>query len=127
MVILGASESFEGRTNLDELSRVINNSTKRIETIKNNFDTLLNRVYDRMIESDRNYVYVLNEKFHKEIESLPDYVDLYTLTVEIDPQNSNILKTTEDSLTLIEICEEHEEIFSEYLDIQKILIALYND
>lgn len=127
MVILGASESFEGRTNLDELSRVINNSTKRIETIKNNFDTLLNRVYDRMIESDKNYVYVLNEKFYKEIESLPDYVDLYTLTVEIDPQNSNILKTTEDSLALIEICEEHEEIFSEYLDIQKILIALYND
>ena len=126
MVILDASESFEGRTNLDELSRVINNSTKRIETIKNNFDTLLNRVYDRMIESDKNYVYVLNEKFYKEIESLPDYVDLYTLTVEIDPQNSNILKTTEDSLTLIEICEEHEEIFSEYLDIQKILIALYN-
>ena len=126
MVILDASESFEGRTNLDELSRVINNSTKRIETIKNNFDNLLNRVYDRMIESDKNYVYVLNEKFYKEIESLPDYVDLYTLTVEIDPQNSNILKTTEDSLTLIEICEEHEEIFSEYLDIQKILIALYN-
>ena len=127
MVLLGASESFEGRTNLDELSIIINDSTKRIETIKNNFDTLLNRVYDKMIESDKNYVYVLNEKFHKEIESLPDYVDLYTMLVEIDTQSSNTLKPTEDSSTLIEICEEHKEIFSEYLDIQKILISLYED
>lgn len=127
MVILGASESFEGRTNLDELSRVINNSTKRIETIKNNFDILLNGVFDRMIESDKNYVYVLNEKFHKEIESLPDYIDLYALTVELDAQYPNSLKTTDDSMAIIEICEEHEEIFDEYLDIQKILIAIYKD
>lgn len=127
VIALGASESYEGGTNLDELSIIVNNSTKRIETIKNNFDTLLNEMYDKMIDSDKNYVYVLNEKFYKQIESIPDYIDLYTMTVEIDTQTENLIKPTKDSNTIIEICQEHEIIFGEYLNIQKMFINLYGE
>ena len=64
MVILGASESYENRGNIEELTRIINNSTKKIEKIKNNFDTLLYNIFDEMIECDKNLVYVLNEKLN---------------------------------------------------------------
>lgn len=124
MVALAASESYEDRTSVDELIRVISDSTERIEIIRTNFDTLLNIIYDDMLEKDQNFVYVLSQKFRSEIENLPDYRDLYTILVEIDPQTSK-LKTTQDSFTLIEICEEHQVIFDEYLDLQKILINLY--
>jgi hypothetical protein len=127
LIATGASESYDGGTNLDEFSQIINNSTQRIEIIKNNFDTLLNKVYDKMIDSDKNYVYVLNERFYKQIEFIPDYVDLYTMTVEIDTQTQSLIKPTKDSDTIIQICQEHEEIFGEYLDIQKMLINLYNE
>jgi hypothetical protein len=124
MVALAASESYEDRTSVDELIRVITDSTERIEIIRTNFDTLLNDIYDDMLEKDQNFVYVLSQKFTSEIENLPDYTDLYTILVEIDPKTSK-LKTTQDSFTLIEICEEHQVIFEEYLDLQKILINLY--
>lgn len=124
MVALAASEFYEDRTSVEELIRAITDSTQRIEVIRNNFDTLLNDIYDEMIEKDRNYVYVLSQKFKNQIENLPDYRDLYSILVEIDPKTSK-LKTTQDSFTLIEICEEHQIIFDEYLNIQKILISLY--
>ena len=82
-------------------------------------------MYDDMIEKDQNFVYVLSQKFKKQIENLPDYRDLYTILVEIDP-NTSKLKTTQDSFTLIEICQEHKVIFEEYIDLQKIFINLYN-
>ena len=107
MVALASSESFENRGNIEELTNAISNSTKNIETIKSNFDTLLYEIYDDMIDSDKNLVYVLNEKFHREIELLPDFVDLYTFSVEFDPLTSNV-KPTEESSVLIEICKEHE-------------------
>ena len=124
MVALAAYEFYEDRTSVEELIRAITDSTQRIEVIRNNFDTLLNDIYDEMIEKDRNYVYVLSQKFKNQIENLPDYRDLYSILVEIDPKTSK-LKTTQDSFTLIEICEEHQIIFDEYLNIQKILISLY--
>jgi hypothetical protein len=124
MVALAASESFEDRTNIDELANIITSSTKKIENITINFDTLLNQIYDKMIDKDKNFVYILSEKFKKEVERLPDYVDLYNILVEIDPQTTT-LRTTKDSITLIEICEEHEIIFEEYLELQRILINLY--
>lgn len=124
MVALAASEFYEDRTNVDELIRVISDSTERIEIIKNNFKTLLTDVYDNMIEKDKNFVYVLSQEFKKQIEHLPDYRYLYTILVEIDP-NTSKLKTTQDSFTLIEICQEHQLIFEEYLDLQKILMNLY--
>lgn len=124
MVALAASEFYEDRTSVEELIRVISDSTDTIEIIKTNFQTLLNEIYDNMIERDKNYVYILSEKFKNQIERLPDYRDLYTVLVEIDPQTSK-LKTTQDSFTLIEICEEHKMIFEEYLDIQRLLINLY--
>lgn len=125
MVALAASEFYEDRTNVDELIRVISDSTERIEIIRTNFETLLNDMYDDMIEKDQNFVYVLSQKFKKQIENLPDYRDLYTILVEIDP-NTSKLKTTQDSFTLIEICQEHKVIFEEYIDLQKIFINLYN-
>jgi hypothetical protein len=124
MVALAASEFYEDRTSVEELIRVILDSTHTIEIIKTNFETLLNETYGNMIERDKNYVYVLSEKFKNQIENLPDYRDLYTILVEIDPQTSKI-KTTDDSFTLIEICEEHKTIFEEYLNIQNIFINLY--
>lgn len=124
MVALAASEFYEDRTSVEELILAITDSTQRIEVIRNNFDTLLNDIYDEMIEKDRNYVYVLSQKFKNQIENLPDYRDLYSILVEIDPKTSK-LKTTQDSFTLIEICAEHQIIFDEYLNIQKILISLY--
>jgi len=126
MVALAASEFYEDRTSIEELVRAVSDSTYRIETIHNNFDTLLNQIYDNMIERDKNYVYVLSQKFKNQVEKLPDYRDLYTILVEIDPQTSKI-KTTQDSSTLIEICEEHKVIFEEYLNIQKLLINLYQN
>lgn len=126
MVALASSESFENRGNIEELTNAISNSTKNIETIKSNFDTLLYEIYDDMIDSDKNLVYVLNEKFHREIELLPDFVDLYTFSVEFDPLTSNV-KPTEESSVLIEICKEHESYFEEYIDIQKTLITIYKD
>lgn len=126
MVALAASEFYEDRTSVEELVRVISDSTRTIEIIKTNFNTLLNEVYDNMIDRDKNYVYVLSQKFKDQIENLPDYRDLYTVLVEIDPHTSNI-KTTQDSFTLIEICEEHQIIFSEYLDIQRAFINLYKN
>jgi hypothetical protein len=125
MVALAASEFYEDRTNVDEMIRVISDSTERIEIIRTNFETLLNDIYDDMIEKDQNFVYVLSQKFKKQIENLPDYRDLYTILVEID-LNTSKLKTTQDSFTLIEICQEHKVIFEEYIDLQKILINLYN-
>lgn len=124
MVALAASEFYEDRTSIEELVRVVSDSTSRIEVIRNNFDTLLNEIYDNMIERDKTYVYVLSQKFKNQVENLPDYRDLYTILVEIDPQTSKI-KTTQDSSTLVEICEEHRVIFEEYLNIQKLLINLY--
>jgi len=126
MVAIAASEFYEDRTSVEELIRVITDSTQRIEVIKTNFDTLLNDIYNEMIEKDRNYVYVLSQKFKNQIEHLPDYRDLYSILVEIDPKTSK-LKTTQDSFTLIEICEEHQIIFDEYLNIQNILISLYKE
>ena len=126
MVILGASESYENRGNIEELTRIINNSTKKIEKIKNNFDTLLYNIFDEMIECDKNLVYVLNEKFQKEVETLPDFVDLYAISIEIDPMTSDI-ETTEKSDALIKICKEHESYFEYYIDIQKILINIYRN
>ncbi len=126
MVALAASEFYEDRTSIEELVRVVSDSTYRIEAIHNNFDTLLNQIYDNMIERDKNYVYVLSQKFRDQVEKLPDYRDLYTILVEIDPQTSKI-KTTQDSSTLIDICEEHKVIFEEYLNIQKLLINLYQN
>ena len=125
MVALAASEFYEDRTNVDEMIRVISDSTERIEIIRTNFETLLNDIYDNMIEKDQNFVYVLSQKFKKQIENLPDYRDLYTILVEID-LNTSKLKTTQDSFTLIEICQEHKVIFEEYIDLQKIFINLYN-
>ena len=125
MVALAASEFYEDRTNVDEMIRVISDSTERIEIIRTKFETLLNDIYDNMIEKDQNFVYVLSQKFKKQIENLPDYRDLYTILVEID-LNTSKLKTTQDSFTLIEICQEHKVIFEEYIDLQKILINLYN-
>lgn len=124
MVILGASESYENRGNIEELTRVIGDSTKKIEKIKSNFDTLLYDIFDEMIESDKNLVYVLNEKFQKEIETLPDFVDLYAISIEIDPMTSD-MKATEESEALIEICREHDSYFEHYIDIQKTLINIY--
>jgi hypothetical protein len=126
MVALAASEFYEDRTSMEELVRVVSDSTYRIEAIHNNFDTLLNEIYDNMIERDKNYVYVLSQKFKNQVEKLPDYRDLYTILVEIDPQTSKI-KTTQDSSTLVEICEEHKIIFEEYLNIQNMLINLYQN
>jgi hypothetical protein len=125
MVALAASEFYEDRTNVDEMIRVISDSTERIEIIRTNFETLLNDMYDNMIEKDQNFVYILSQKFKKQIENLPDYRDLYTILVEID-LNTSKLKTTQDSFTLIEICQEHKVIFEEYIDLQKIFINLYN-
>lgn len=126
MVILGASESYENRGNIEELTKAISDSTKKIEKIRNNFDTLLYDIFDEMIESDKNLVYVLNEKFQKEVETLPDFVDLYAISTEIDPMTSD-MKTTEESEALIEICKEHESYFEYYIDIQKTLINIYRD
>ena len=126
MVAIAASEFYEDRTSVEELIRVITDSTQTIEAIRTNFDTLLNDIYNEMIEKDRNYVYVLSQKFKNQIEHLPDYRDLYSILVEIDPKTSK-LKTTQDSFTLIEICEEHQIIFDEYLNIQNILISLYKE
>lgn len=126
MVILGASESYENRGNIEELTKAISDSTKKIEKIRNNFDTLLYDIFDEMIESDKNLVYVLNEKFQKEVETLPDFVDLYAISTEIDPMTSD-MKTTEESEVLIEICKEHESYFEYYIDIQKTLINIYRD
>lgn len=124
MVALAASEFYEDRTSVDELIRVISDSTERIEVIRNNFHTLLNDIYDNMIEKDKNFVYILSQEFKNQVETLPDYRDLYSILVELDPKTSK-LKTTQDSFTLIEICEEHQIIFEEYLLLQKILINLY--
>lgn len=124
MVALAASESFEDRTSVDELANVITSSTEKIESININFNTLLTEIYDKMIDKDKTFVYVLSEKFKSEIEKLPDYVDLYNILVEIDLHTST-LRTTEDSITLIEICEEHKILFEEYLELQQILINLY--
>jgi hypothetical protein len=126
MVILGASESYENRGNIEELTRAIGDSTRKIEIIKNNFDTLLYDIFDEMIETDKNLVYVLAERFQKEIETLPDFVDLYAISVEIDPMTSDV-KATEESEVLIEICKEHESYFEYYIDIQKTLINIYKD
>lgn len=126
MVILGASESYENRGNIEELTKAISDSTKKIEKIRNNFDTLLYDIFDEMIESDKNLVYVLNEKFQKEVDTLPDFVDLYAISTEIDPMTSD-MKTTEESEALIEICKEHESYFEYYIDIQKTLINIYRD
>ena len=41
MVAIAASEFYEDRTSVEELIRVITDSTQRIEVIKTNFDTLL--------------------------------------------------------------------------------------
>ncbi len=124
MVALAASESFEDRTSVDELANVITSSTEKIESINLNFNTLLTEMYDKMIDKDKTFVYVLSEKFKSEIEKLPSYVDLYNILVEIDPHTS-ALRTTKDSITLIEICEEHKILFEEYLELQRILINLY--
>lgn len=124
MVILGASESYENRGNIEELTKAISDSTKKIEKIRNNFDTLLYDIFDEMIESDKNLVYVLNEKFQKEVDTLPDFVDLYAISTEIDPMTSD-MKTTKESEVLIEICKEHESYFEYYIDIQKTLINIY--
>jgi hypothetical protein len=125
MVALAASESFEDRTNIEELTNVITSSTEKIENIKFNFDTLLNEMYDKMMDKDKTFVFILSEKFKKEVEKLPDFVDLYNIFVELDFQNTT-LRTTQDSSTLIEICEEQGEVFEEYLELQKILINLYS-
>jgi len=124
MVVLSAWDSFEDRTSVDELAQYISNSTEKLETINVNFNTLLTEIYDKMIDKDKNFVYVLSQKFKSEIERLPDYVDLYNILVQIDPHTST-LTTTKDSFTLIEICQEHESLFEEYIELQELFLNLY--
>ena len=124
MIVLVASDSFEDRTSVDELAQYISSSTEKIKTINTNFNTLLTEIYDKMIDKDKNFVYVLSQTFKSEVEKLPDYVDLYNILVQLDPHTST-LTTTQDSLTLIEICQEHESLFEEYLELQELFLNLY--
>lgn len=109
---------------LNELISNVISSTKSVEMIKSNFNNIFSNVYDKMRESDKEYIYTLAEKFYKEVDNIPDYTELYSIVVDLDPDSATI-STSTDAVALMELCTEHRETYTEYLEIQDAMIELY--